>query len=336
VKAAKPAAEVAIATIGVAAKPVFAVSEQWARQLSIDGTTAASRPANLLCRVDLVGKTPVVRILEIELLDEQGDVSETLTEPAPQPVAAGEGMVPGGGLPTGGELGQSVAGTENRLFRFVDTAVKPGESYRYRVRFALRNPNVGLASRHLADVAAAKGEFLLSEYSNETPPVRVPEPVVLIARTIDKDTRKKMKLKGEALELMILAPSEKTGNYALRATVTDLGGLANVSPDLNRPGDVRFFGEPLTTDTVLVDAHGSQEERADVRSTDPPEPLEMLFLREDGSFAVASAADGERPIRRYGGTLFKPGTQLPDDGRPERPDKSREAQPGGLPAEGLR
>jgi hypothetical protein len=336
VKAAKPAAEVAIATIGVAAKPVFAVSEQWARQLSIDGTTAASRPANLLCRVDLVGKTPVVRILEIELLDEQGDVSETLTEPAPQPVAAGEGMVPGGGLPTGGELGQSVAGTENRLFRFVDTAVKPGESYRYRVRFALRNPNVGLASRHLADVAAAKGEFLLSEYSNETPPVRVPEPVALIARTIDKDTRKKLKVKGETLEVMILAPSEKTGNYALRSTLTDLGGLANVSPDLNRPGDVRFYGEPLTTDTVLVDAHGSQEERADIRSTDPPEPLEMLFLREDGSFTVASAADGERPIRRYGGTLFKPGTQLPDDGRPERPDKSREAQPGGLPAEGLR
>jgi hypothetical protein len=336
VTAAKPATEVAIGTIGVAVKPVFAVSEQWARQLSIDGTTAASRPANLLCRVDLVGKTPVVRILEIELLDEQGDVSETLTEPAPQPVAAGEGMMPGGGLPMGGEFGQSVAGTENRLFRFVDTAVKPGESYRYRVRFALRNPNVGLASRHLADVAAAKGEFLLSEYSNETPPVRVPEPVALIARTIDKDTRKKMKLKGETLELMILAPSEKTGNYALRATVTDLGGLANVSPDLNRPGDVRFYGEPLTTDTVLVDAHGSQEERADIRSTDPPEPLEMLFLRADGSFAVASAADGERPIRRYGGTLFKPGTQLPDDGRPERPDKSREAQPGGLPAEGLR
>jgi hypothetical protein len=115
--------------------------------------------------------------------------------------------------------------------------------------------------------------------------------------------------------------------------VTDLGGLANVSPDLNRPGDVRFYGEPLTTDTVLVDAHGSQEERADIRSTDPPEPLEMLFLREDGSFAVVSAADGERPIRRYGSTLFKPGTQMPDDGRP---DKNREAPPGGLPPEGLR
>lgn len=336
VKAEKPAAQVAIGTIGVTAEPVFAISEKWARQLSLDGTTSEPRACNLRCRVDLVGKTPVVRILELELLDEQGEVSDTLEEPEPQPVNAGEGMLPGSGLPVGGEFGQQVAGTDNRLLRFVDTGVKPGESYRYRVKFALRNPNVGLASRHLADVSAAKGEFLVSEFSNETPPVRVPEPVTLMARTIDKETRRKMKVKSETFEIMILATSEKTGNYALRSTVTDLGGLANVSPELNKPGDVRFYGEPLTTDSVLVDTNGSQEDRADIRSADPPEPLELLFLREDGSFAVASAADGERQIRRYGGTLFKPGTQLPDDGRPERKDKDRDEQPGGFPGEGLR
>jgi hypothetical protein len=61
----------------------------------------------------------------------------------------------------------------------------------------------------------------------------------------------------------------------------------------------------------------------------------MLFLRPDGSFAAVSAADGERQIKRYGPTLFKPGTQLPDDGRPDRKDKDRD-EPGGLPAEGLR
>ena len=333
VRAEQPAAETVIGTIGMVAEPVFAVSEQWARQLSLDGTTSEPRAANLRCRVDLVGKTPVVRILTIELLDPQGDAAETRVEPAPQPVAAGEGGVPGGGLPAGGEFGRSVAGTESRLFRFVDTTVKPGESYRYRVKFAIRNPNVGLASRHLADVTAAKGEFLVSAFSNETPPVRVPEPVVLLTRTIDKDTRRKLKVKAEALEVMILAPSEKTGNYALRSTVTDLGGLANVSPDLNRPGDVRFFGEPLTTDHVLVDAHGSQDDRVEIRATDPPPPLELLFLRPDGSFEVISAADGERQIGRYGSTLFKPGTQLPDDGRR---DKDRDLPPGGLPAEGLR
>jgi hypothetical protein len=332
----KPAAEVAIGTIGVTTAPVFAISEKWGRQLSIDGTTSEQRACNLRCRVDLVGKTPVVRILELQLLDEQGEIADTLEEPEPQPVVAGEGMAAGGRLPAGGEFGQAVVGAENRLFRFVDTAVKPGESYRYRVKFALRNPNVGLASRHLADIAAAKGEFLVSELSNETPAVRVPEPVVLMARTIDKETRRQMKLKGETLEVMILAPSEKTGNYALRSTVTDLGGLANVSPELNRPGDVRFFGEPLTTEAVLVDASGSQEDRADIRSKDPPEPLEMLFLRGDGSFAVVSAAEGERQIRRYGSTLFKPGTQLPDDGRPARRDKDREEAPGGFPQEGLR
>ncbi|MFM7136860.1 MAG: hypothetical protein ACKO1M_07300, partial [Planctomycetota bacterium] len=248
----------------------------------------------------------------------------------------GEGMMPGAGQPMGGELGQAVAGAENRLFRFIDTAVKPGESYRYRVKFALRNPNVGLASRHLADLTASKGEFLVSEYSNETAPVRVPEPVVLMARTIDKETRRKMKVKGEALEVMILAPSEKTGNYALRSTVTDLGGLANVAPALNKPGDIRFYGEPLATEAVLVDANGSQEDRADIRATEPPAPFEMLFLRPDGSFAVVSAAEGERPITRYGNTLFKPGTQLPDDGRPDRKDKDREESPDGFAPEGPR
>lgn len=336
VHATDPATEVEIGTIGVTTSPVFAVSEQWGRQLSLDGTVNEPRSGNLRCRIDLVGKTPVVRILEVEFLAEDGAVAETLTDPAPQPVQAGEGMLPNAGPAMGGEFGQAVAGAENRLFRFVDLAVKPGETYRYRVKFALRNPNVGLASRHLADLDSAKGEFLISNFSNETPAVRVPEPVTLIARTIDKETRRKMKLKGETLEVLLLAPSEKTGNYSLRATVTDRGGLANVTPDFNKPTDVRFYGEPLTTESVLVAAHGSQEERADIRSREPPEPLEMLFLREDGSFAFVSAADGERQIRRYGATLFLPGTQMPDDRRADRKDKDREEPPGGFPAEGLR
>ncbi|MFM7138477.1 MAG: hypothetical protein ACKO1M_15655, partial [Planctomycetota bacterium] len=74
VTAEKPAAEVAIGTIGVTTDPVFAVSEKWGRQLSVDGTTSEQRACNLRCRVDLVGKTPVVRILELQLLDEQGEV----------------------------------------------------------------------------------------------------------------------------------------------------------------------------------------------------------------------------------------------------------------------
>ena len=136
-----------------------------------------------------------------------------------------------------------------------------------------------------------------------------------------------MKVKGEVIEVMILAPSEQTGNFSLRSTLTEVGGLANVAPELNKASDIRFFGEPITTDRLLVDAHGPQDDRAEVRSTAPQEPLEMLFLEPDGSFEIVAAADGERQIRRYGNTLFKPGTQVPDDGRPDRRD--REDPPGG-------
>jgi len=73
---------------------------------------------------------------------------------------------------------------------------------------------------------------------------------------------------------------------------------------------------------VLLDVRGSQSARADIRSQEPPEPLEMVFLNpEDGSFELVSAADSEPRIRKYGQTLFKPGTTLPDDGKPERPDR---------------
>lgn len=326
VRSKQPAASAAIGEIGVTEDPVFAVSEQWGGQLSLDEAKAEPRACNLRCRVDLVGKTPVIRILELGLLDEAGQPGDTRTEPAPKPVVLGADQMPAGGL-AGGEPGRPIAAADNRLFRFVDTAVKPGETYRYRVKFALRNPNVGLAARHLADVAAAKGEFLVSDYSTETPPVRVPDPVVVVARTIDKDTKKKMKVKGDVIEVMILAPSEKTGNFSLRSTLTDVGGLANVTPELNKAGDIRFFGEPVTTDRLLVDAHGPQDDRAEVGSPSPPEPLELLFLDPDGSFEIVAAADGERQIRRYGNTLFKPDTQVPDDGRPDRRD--REDPPGG-------
>jgi hypothetical protein len=105
--------------------------------------------------------------------------------------------------------------------------------------------------------------------------------------------------------------SEVTGNFALRSTVISPGGSANVDPRLNRPADIRHFGEPVTTDRLLVDVRGAQEERSDSRSTMPAEPLEMLFLRPDGRFDIVTAAESERLIRKYRSTLFRPGEEVP-------------------------
>lgn len=321
-RSVEPRAEVVIGDVGQTTKPVCVVSEKWGQTLEFEGVTKRSFTANLRCRVEMVDRTPVVRILALQILDDAGKPRDTLVDPEPDPV--GDDSVPTpAGVPRQDLATGELQLAENRLFRFIDTAVQPGQAYRYRVKFAIRNPNVDLASRHLADERDAKDALLISAFSNETQPVRVPDPVRILARTIDPETKRKLRPKAAALEVMILAPSDQTGNFVLRSVLTDVGGLANVAPALNRPGDVRSFGEPVITDRLLVAAHGVQDERPAGRSPSPPEPLEMLVRRPDGGFDIVAAADDERLIDRYGSTLFRPGTRLPDDGRPDKREREK-------------
>ncbi len=305
--------------IGTREAVVFATSEDLGPKLMFDLAGGKPRSCNLLVRVDMVGKTPVARLLEIAFLDEAGEVVATRRELSPGPVVlAADGRVD----PAFAELGAAVTRVENRLFRFVDLGVEPGAEYRYRVRFALRNPNVTLAVQHVADVAITKGDFLLAEFSPETSPVRIPDPTRVVARIMPRDAARKLKVRGDNVEVLVLAPSEITGNYALRSVVTTPGGSANVDLSLNKPGDTRNYGQPVTTERLLVDFRGAQEEKIDARNPVPLEPLEMLFLRPDGEFEVVTPADSELLVRKYRSTLFLPGTDLPEIGKPPRPIKA--------------
>jgi hypothetical protein len=319
-----------IGEIGLVGSVVFATSEILGGRLVFDMEEKSRLDCNLVLRVDLVGKTPVARILEIELLDADGTVAATRTETESGPIILeNEAGVAAGWMPAGGGAAFEGPRTENRLFRFVDMTVQPGAAYRYRVKFALRNPNVRLAPQHVVDVAVTQGEFLVSEFSNETAVVRVPDPVRLLARTMSREAARKLKVKGDMVEVIVLGESNETGNFALRSVVTGPGGLADVDPGLNRIGDMRFYGEPLDTGRLLVGVRGQQEERAESRSPLPAEPLEMLFLKPDGSFEIAAAADSERLIKKYRSSLFKPGEDVPDDGKPD--PRGRDAPGRGFP-----
>jgi hypothetical protein len=211
--------------------------------------------------------------------------------------------------------GQPVVGLEYRLFRFVDTTVEPGKSYRYRVRLSIWNPNQDVEARYLTDPAFAKEAKLASQPSNVTQPVTVPGTTSMLVRALRKAELKRFKQ--GMWEVLVLDKAAETGNYGLRSLVTEVGGLANVDKRLNKPGDSRTRGEDAFTDRVLVDVLGKQEDRAETRSnkpTPPPEPFEMLFLRDDGTFEVASAADSQPQVDRYIGTLpvvdeAKPGSR---------------------------
>jgi hypothetical protein len=202
--------------------------------------------------------------------------------------------------PAGTEAG-TAGGAEFRLFRFIDTSVEPGKTYRYRVRFEMWNPNVNLPVQHLTNAALAKPLKLASPPSNETATVSVPDPTAVLVGPLRKADMKKMK--AGMLEVLILAPSARTGDYALRGLVTEPGGLLNVDEKLNKPGEKRTRGEDFRSDRVLVDVRGRQEDRADQRSTRPPEPFEVLCLRPDGGFEFVSAADAEPLIAEHKATL---------------------------------
>ena len=299
-------------------QPVFVMSSAWARTLALDDGPKRDTNCTLRVRIEQLGQMPVAHVLGITYPGKDGEQAEELLDPAPFPLNGTGGMVGGefgagrfGDVAGGGGVSE---GEEFRLFRFVDTTVKPGLRYRYRVRISLLNPNFGLPQQHLADPTSAKGEWILSKDSNETSPIVVPDATTLLVRTLSKDEIKQSKMKKDALQVLLLAPAKDTGNYSLRSLITDIGGLANVDDALNKPGDARTKGEKAITDRVLVDVRGRQEESS--RPGFPSEPLDLLFLRPDGSFDFVSAADSQRLCNRYRATLDPP----VDQGVPMTPE----------------
>jgi hypothetical protein len=296
---------------GTGDQPVFVMSAAWARSLEFDNGPKRDTNCSLRVRMERIGKVPVAHILGITYPAADGGTEEELVDPSPFPFAAGGG---GGELAFGGagEMGgATLDGAEFRLFRFIDTTVKPGQRYRYRVRLSVRNPNFGIDRQHLADPTSAKNELLPSKESNETPPVSVPDATALLVKTLTKEEIKEKKLKPGSLQVLVLAPSTDTGNYTLRSLITETGGLANVDSSLNKPGDTRTKGEEVMTGRVLVDVRGRQDESGKAGS--PAEPFEMLFLRNDGSFEFVSAADSQRLSDRYMPTLNPPSTTPAND-----------------------
>jgi len=195
-------------------------------------------------------------------------------------------------------------GPEYRLFRFIDLDVKPGRSYRYRVKVVCWNPNLNVPSRHLVDASLATKPILESPESEPTAPVVVSDGARLLVQPLPKQAMKK--LKPGMVAVQILGEKPNAGSLSLRALIMEPGGLVNVDLQQKKSGESRSVGDAITTNRVLLDVRGRQDDRTETRSgktTPPPEPLEMIFLRPDGMLDVASSADSQMDIDRYRATL---------------------------------
>lgn len=71
------------------------------------------------------------------------------------------------------------------LFRFVDFAVEPGQTYRYRARLVLQNPNFGERVADALDPSVVEGETRMNGWSNITDPVTVERDTYYFVNKVD-------------------------------------------------------------------------------------------------------------------------------------------------------
>ncbi|MFM7205658.1 MAG: hypothetical protein ACKO4T_03165 [Planctomycetaceae bacterium] len=187
-----------------ALKPVFVMSAPWQRTL--DMKTLGSCTLRVIPAVD--GGAAVAQIIGIIPDAAGGQAGVELRDPRIQPVAGG---MMGGGAPGGGEFSAPMMtgggldeGAEFRLFRFVDTTVDYGKTYRYRVTVELMNPNFGLDPRMLADAKVAQGETLQA-VTPSSAAIAVSAPYSLAARASITAPPSQVAASGEAA-----APAPKT------------------------------------------------------------------------------------------------------------------------------
>lgn len=328
----KAGKEFTTTTIGTDQKLAFAVSDAFGARLVESLPAGEKKPCTMVVRLDMMGKTPVGRILSVVMRsDDGGEQEETENNPAVVTMSA-DGSIQTGAPASGAPQKSQTANFEYSLFRFIDTTVKPGQRYRYRVRLSVHNPNLDLDAEHLADVSAAEAPLLTSKESNATDAVLVPDPTAVLVRLLKKADSVP---KRPRFEILVLAADKSSGNYAIRSLVTDVGGLANIDKKLNKPGDARVRGDDVSTDRIVVDMRGQQEERVEpkpgAKPLLPSEPPEVLLLRPDGTFEFTSAADSAPRVERYIVTLPAPEERKSGTRTPSGPGAAQPGGPFGFP-----
>ncbi|MGE3316043.1 MAG: hypothetical protein AB7O26_13090 [Planctomycetaceae bacterium] len=140
------------------------------------------------------------------------------------------------------------------LFRYLDFEVQPGNTYRYRVRLVLFNPFLGRNVQEVLTPEIAEGQLRKTQWSEPTPPVRVPGDADYFVNKVDNGRRGTL----PSAEIDLFQWSTETGtivNSPVRTNVGQyLGGtVRNVY--VNRPMAGTFEKEnfKFTTDDILLD-----------------------------------------------------------------------------------
>ncbi len=260
---------------------------------------------------------------------EGGGYEEGPRRPGARP-PAGRGPRPPRGRETSegrqgrGEYDDIARRTPFRLFRFFDFTVEPGQTYVYRVRMVVKNPNHGLAETNvrLSSPDLATREFLHGSWSEPSPSRNIPDDRLLLFGGVRRGTS----TRDDQPEVMIAEWVPRVGAMAYqlfgiehrdlgleRPTMATPSGRRRPMPrheyDVLSPSALIIRGSvlnfpnvnglvvpprasrpqneviDLTTDLMLVDMTGGGRLRAGSRAS---EYGHYCLIRPDGSIVETS------------------------------------------------
>jgi hypothetical protein len=224
------------------------------------------------------------------------------------------------------------------LFRFVDTQkVEAGKQYRYRVTLELANPNFGLNPAILADAASTNKETLPTPAA-ESAPVTVPRERTLYALAA-KTSKSLVDYEGQVL-FHVWNP--KMGAEIAKEFDLKLGEIAEFVDTVEnwynpytglaeKLENVPFQfvdGKPMSA-PMLADITGG-ERLPGAKSTDEPQPAEMLFIDASGRMFTANEARDAAALDFYKERYVEePAAETEGLFAPEQPANQRGGPPAG-------
>ena len=223
------------------------------------------------------------------------------------------------------------------LIRYLDFAVQPGNSYRYRVRLEFGNPNFGADITDLVNPDSRNGKTRMTAWSEMSDPVVVPPDYEYYVRNVDQRSGRDP---SAAVEMFQWSPEAgtkvsfefrklKVGQYVGGTTVTDV----------IRPGAETFEEEEFefSSRELIVDLDGIgrmiPEDHPDLKFRDRKGDLgiadEMLVVNQRGELVTMDTISKSRQRKKAEDYMermkssfekFKSGAMTDADGRLIGPD----------------
>ena len=218
---------------------------------------------------------------------------------------------------------QQATSVDYYLFRYFDFEVDPNETYVYRVKLILANPNYGVEERFVEDPATLSQRYIESEFSDPSNPVALGADARVFAESVEAPTRPGAE--PSVALASVYFDAESASESLVQGQKLRRGAVANFYNQSHNPvnvqgglsSDMMMMGGDMMggstgkgkgksskktvnhiSDETLVDALGGVK----ITGSDFRSPGKVLLLEPNGLLQVREVKEDARELGRYDGS----------------------------------